>query len=51
MGGCALNCAANPIAYKSFKNVWIMPAPGDDGNAIGAVLAHHKTHCLRQVHT
>ncbi len=44
MGGCALNCAANPIAYKSFKNVWIMPAPGDDGNAIGAVLAHHKKH-------
>ena len=39
MGGCALNCAANPIAYRHFKNVWIMPNPGDAGSAIGAVLA------------
>jgi carbamoyltransferase len=44
MGGCALNCAANPIAYKYFDRVWIMPAPGDSGSSIGAVLAHRKTH-------
>lgn len=44
MGGCALNCSANPIAYKYFENVWIMPAPGDSGSAIGAVLAHKKQH-------
>ena len=44
MGGCALNCAANPIAYKYFDNVWIMPAPGDNGSSIGAVLAHKKKH-------
>jgi carbamoyltransferase len=44
MGGCALNCAANPLAYKYFDNVWIMPAPGDDGSAIGAVLAQKKHH-------
>jgi carbamoyltransferase len=44
MGGCALNCAANSIAYKYFDRVWIMPAPGDSGSAIGAVLAHKKTH-------
>jgi carbamoyltransferase len=44
MGGCALNCAANPIAYKYFDRVWIMPAPGDSGSAIGAVLAHKKKH-------
>jgi carbamoyltransferase len=44
MGGCALNCAANPIAYKYFDRVWIMPAPGDSGSAIGAILAHKKTH-------
>jgi carbamoyltransferase len=44
MGGCALNCAANPIAYKYFNNVWIMPAPGDNGSSIGAVLAHKKKH-------
>jgi carbamoyltransferase len=41
MGGCALNCLANPIAYKHFDNVWIMPNPGDAGSAIGAVLAEH----------
>ncbi len=41
MGGCALNCAANPIAYKYFKNVYIMPNPGDAGSAIGAVLAKY----------
>jgi carbamoyltransferase len=44
MGGCALNCVANPIAYKYFDRVWIMPAPGDSGSAIGAVLAHKKKH-------
>lgn len=44
MGGCALNCSANPIAYKYFDNVWIMPAPGDNGSAIGAVLAQTKQH-------
>jgi len=42
MGGCALNCVANCHAYDYFKNVWIMPAPGDAGSAIGAVLAHKK---------
>ena len=42
MGGCALNCVANIRAYDYFKNVWIMPAPGDSGSAIGAVLAHKK---------
>ena len=44
MGGCALNCSANHIAYKYFDNVWIMPNPGDAGSAIGCVLAHKKEH-------
>lgn len=44
MGGCALNCVANKHTYNYFKNVWIMPAPGDSGSAIGAVLAHKKKH-------
>jgi carbamoyltransferase len=44
MGGCALNCSANHLAYKYFDNVWIMPNPGDAGSAIGSVLAHKKTH-------
>jgi len=43
-GGCALNCVANPIAFDYFNNVWIPPAPGDNGSSIGAVLAHHKKH-------
>lgn len=42
MGGCALNCVANTLAYKYFDNVWIMPNPGDAGSAIGCVLAHKK---------
>ena len=44
MGGCALNCSANSTAYKYFKNVWIMPNPGDSGSAIGSVLAYYKKH-------
>tara|TARA_R110000868_G_scaffold406697_1_gene687337 strand:+ start:201 stop:1676 length:1476 start_codon:yes stop_codon:yes gene_type:complete len=44
MGGCALNCSANHIAYDYFDNVWIMPNPGDAGSAIGCVLAHKKEH-------
>ena len=44
MGGCALNCSANSIAYDYFKDVWIMPNPGDAGSAIGCVLAHKKEH-------
>jgi len=42
MGGCALNCSANSLAYQFFDNVWIMPNPGDAGSAVGAVLAHKK---------
>ena len=44
MGGCALNCVANTVAYKYFNNVWIMPAPGDNGSAIGSVLTNIKRH-------
>lgn len=44
MGGCALNCSANHLAYKYFNRVWIMPNPGDAGSAVGAVLAHRKIH-------
>jgi carbamoyltransferase len=43
MGGCSLNCVANGIAFKYFKNVWIMPNPGDSGSSVGAVLDHLKT--------
>ena len=43
MGGCALNCVANNIALKYFNNVWIMPAPGDSGSSLGAILAETET--------
>jgi carbamoyltransferase len=43
-GGCALNCVANNIAYEYFKNVWIMPNPGDAGNSLGAVLVYTQEH-------
>ena len=37
-GGVALNCVANGklIKEKIFKNVWIQPASGDAGSALGA---------------
>ena len=40
-GGVALNCVANgKIARdKSFKNIWIQPASGDAGGALGVALA------------
>ena len=44
MGGCALNCAANKILENDWKNIWIMPNPGDAGSSIGAVLAHKEAH-------
>ena len=40
-GGVALNCVANGkiLADKRFKNIWIQPAAGDAGGALGAALA------------
>jgi carbamoyltransferase len=40
-GGVALNCVANGkiIKEKIFKNIWIQPAAGDAGGALGAALA------------
>jgi carbamoyltransferase len=48
-GGVALNCVANGILLreKIFDNIWIQPAAGDAGGALGAALAnwyrHHAT--------
>ena len=42
-GGVALNCVANGKIAKSknnFKNLWIQPAAGDAGGALGAALAY-----------
>jgi carbamoyltransferase len=43
-GGCALNCVSNEkIARQNlFKNIWIMPNPGDAGSSLGCILAHTK---------
>ena len=40
-GGVALNCVANGKILKAghFKNLWIQPAAGDAGGALGAALA------------
>jgi carbamoyltransferase len=40
-GGVALNCVANGKVLRSgaFDNVWIQPAAGDAGGAVGAALA------------
>ena len=39
-GGVALNCVANGkiLKNKDFKNIWIQPAAGDAGGALGAAL-------------
>ncbi len=40
-GGVALNCVANGVLHreKIFDNIWIQPAAGDSGGAVGAALA------------
>jgi len=40
MGGCALNCVAN--SKIKGKNIWIMPAAGDAGSALGAAALVRK---------
>ena len=44
MGGCALNSKANTMLWNIFKNVWIMPNPGDAGSALGAAAALYEKH-------
>src|SRR5579863_9440125 len=42
-GGVALNCVANGKILRDgkFSNIWIQPASGDAGGALGAALAAH----------
>ena len=39
-GGVALNCVSNAVIRdrSPFKNIWVQPASGDDGTALGAAL-------------
>ena len=45
-GGVALNCVANGKILRQgvFRDLWIQPASGDAGGAIGAALAVHHIH-------
>jgi carbamoyltransferase len=45
-GGVALNCVANGKVLRdgAFKDLWIQPAAGDAGGALGAALAAYHLH-------
>jgi carbamoyltransferase len=45
-GGVALNCVANGILLREniFDNIWIQPAAGDAGGALGAALSTWYLH-------
>jgi len=45
-GGVALNCVVNGklLSSKTFKNIWVQPAAGDAGGAIGCALATYHLH-------
>ena len=48
-GGVALNCVANGKILRdgAFKGIWIQPAAGDAGGALGAALAAYHMHAGR----
>jgi len=48
-GGVALNCVANRKVLDSsgFRNIWVQPASGDAGNALGAALVGYHMHADR----
>ena len=53
-GGVALNCVANGMLEreKIFDHIWIQPAAGDAGGALGAALAYYyaqNTYCPEEV--
>ena len=52
-GGVALNCVANGVLLRAgiFDDLWIQPAAGDAGGALGAALAytHHAANRPRRV--
>ena len=45
-GGVALNCVANGKVLRegNFKRIWVQPASGDAGGAVGAALAAYHSH-------
>ena len=51
-GGVALNCVANGKILREgrFNNIWIQPAAGDAGGALGAALATYHIHLKQSRH-
>lgn len=45
-GGVALNCVANAVLKRAgiFEKIWIQPAAGDAGGALGGALAYYYAH-------
>ncbi len=52
-GGVALNCVANSkiLQKNSFKNIWVQPAAGDAGGALGSslLLWHNELNKQRKI--
>lgn len=48
-GGVALNCVSNGHLLRSglFKNIWIQPAAGDAGGALGAAFVGHSLYARK----
>lgn len=49
-GGVALNCVSNGkiLKEKLFHRIWIQPAAGDAGGALGAALYYYYQHCNKE---
>lgn len=49
-GGVALNCVANSriLLNAGFESVWVQPAAGDAGSALGAALAYWHLHLKKE---
>src|SRR5690349_1154077 len=51
-GGVALNCVANGKLLRDgcFEKIWLQPAAGDAGGALGAALVAHYLHAKKARH-
>jgi len=49
-GGVALNCVANGALHRdgAFERIWVQPAAGDAGGALGAALAYWHLHLKKE---
>lgn len=49
-GGVALNCVANGVLYKKkiFRNIWVQPAAGDAGGAVGSAMFYYYQFCNKE---